>query len=174
MAAERVSVCQACGATIYPEHLDTGIAGYSGGQLMCPHCFAEAQKSADASGNPILTDDKDELSTIALLEEEKKASDDSSTATAMHGFSGDSFAAGADAILDESKYTRRLNPQAVAATRCRTFHAKLNAGAVAFMNDQINSWVDAHEDVVIKFASTDIGIFEGKKADPNLIVTLFY
>ncbi|MHC4093662.1 MAG: hypothetical protein ACYSVY_25895, partial [Planctomycetota bacterium] len=94
--------------------------------------------------------------------------------TAIHGFSGDTFATGGDALRDEAKYTRRLNPTVQTATRCRTFHTKLNDSAVAFMNDQINTWVDTNPDISIKFATSAIGIFEGKHSDPNLIVTVFY
>ncbi len=77
-------------------------------------------------------------------------------------------------ILDESKYSRSVNPSGQDATRCRTFHAKLNDSAVAFMNDQLNTWVDSHPDINIKFATSTIGIFEGKHKDPNLIITVFY
>jgi len=171
MAEQRVSACQSCGASIYPEHLDTGIAGYAGGRLLCPHCFAEHEKSHDSSADPLSVDENEEVSTIALLEEEKASGPGG---TAMHGFSGDSFASGGAAIVDESKYSRRLDPKAPTATRCRTFHTKLNEGAVAFMNDQINLWADSNPGITIKFATSAIGIFEGKKADPNLIVTVFY
>ena len=60
------------------------------------------------------------------------------------------------------------------ATRCRSFHAKLTDAALAHMNDQINEWVDEHDDIEIKFASSNIGVVEGKHADPHVIVTVFY
>ena len=60
------------------------------------------------------------------------------------------------------------------ATRCRTFHCKLNETAIAYMDRMVNEWVDKHEEIEIKFATSTIGIFEGKHADPNLIMTLFY
>jgi len=66
------------------------------------------------------------------------------------------------------------DPTLPTATRCRTFHSKLNEGAVAFMNDQINTWIDENPDLRIKFATSSIGVFEGKHADPNLILTIFY
>jgi len=172
MAEERVSSCQSCGATIYPEHLDTGIAGYAGGQLLCPHCFADANKAADASGDYSAQQDE-ELSPIAMGDEDDAAAA-SSGASAIHGFSGDAFGTAAADSVKDAKYARHLNPNASTATRCRTFHTKLNVGAVAFMNDQINTWVDANPDIVIKFSTSTIGVFEGKKADPNLILTVFY
>ncbi|MHC4064049.1 MAG: hypothetical protein ACYSUI_06050, partial [Planctomycetota bacterium] len=61
MAEQRVSACQACGASIYPEHMDTGIAGYSGGRLMCPHCFAADQKAHDSTGAPLSVAEEEQL-----------------------------------------------------------------------------------------------------------------
>ena len=43
-----------------------------------------------------------------------------------------------------------------------------------FMTDHINAWADRHPDVSIKFATSTVGVFEGKHPDPNLIVTVFY
>lgn len=176
MAETRVSACQSCGASIYPEHMDSGIAGYHGGKLLCPHCFADQQKAMDSTGTSLsIAPEDDELSPIALPDEDASEGTQgvSASHSSIHGFSGDVFS-GNQAKRDEGKYNRRLEPNAPAATRCRTFHSKLNEGAVAFMNDQINNWVDSEADVRIKFASSTIGVFEGKHADPNLIVTVFY
>lgn len=74
----------------------------------------------------------------------------------------------------DSSFRRALLKDAVTATRCRTFHAKLADGALAHLDEQINLWVDSHEDVQIKFATSTIGIVEGKHSDPHLIVTIFY
>ena len=177
MPETRVSACQSCGASIYPEHMDSGIAGYHGGKLLCPHCYADQQKGTDSTGAPLsMAAEDEELSPIALPDEDASEGTQgvAAASSSIYGFSGDTFSGGGKALRDESKYNRRLEPNAPAATRCRTFHAKLNEGAVAFMNDQINSWVDSEADIRIKFASSTIGIFEGKHADPNLIVTVFY
>ena len=42
------------------------------------------------------------------------------------------------------------------------------------MNRQINDWVDSSPDIAIKFAASTVGVFEGKKAEAALIVTVFY
>ena len=60
------------------------------------------------------------------------------------------------------------------ATRIRTFHAKLSEGAILHLDQQVNSWLDGHPDLEIKFASTTVGTWEGKHPEPNLILTIFY
>ena len=60
------------------------------------------------------------------------------------------------------------------ATRVRTFHIRLSDNAMNYLDDQINEWIDQHEDIEIKFVSTTVGIVEGKKAEPHLIVSVWY
>ena len=67
-----------------------------------------------------------------------------------------------------------MEPDKPGGTRCRIFHAKLNDGAIAFMSEQINEWLDTSTGIYVKTSTSTIGVFEGKHADPNLIVTLFY
>ena len=47
MKEEVTSVCEECGASVYKEHLDSGIARYEGGKLLCTHCVAEYERSHD-------------------------------------------------------------------------------------------------------------------------------
>ena len=42
------------------------------------------------------------------------------------------------------------------------------------MNDQINDWLDGNDKISVKTATSTIGMFEGKHAEPNLILTIFY
>ena len=63
---------------------------------------------------------------------------------------------------------------AAGATRMRIFHAKLSDGAVGHLDHQINDWLDQNPEIEIKFANTTVGVWEGKHAEPNLILTLFY
>ena len=74
----------------------------------------------------------------------------------------------------EAKFKRPLNPKGQNATRVRTFHAKLNDAAINYLNQQINEWVDNHEDVEIKFTNATIGVVEGKRSEPHLIITVWY
>jgi hypothetical protein len=177
MAGESVSSCQSCGATIYPEHLDSGIAGYIGGKLLCPHCYSERSKSAAHA--PISVSEEDEYEPIELMDDPSAGTSSVNLgsvagSTGIHGYSGDTLSSSATAMADEAKYTRKLQPGSPTAMRCRIFHSRLSPGALAYMYEQINTWVDSHEDVNIKFATSAIGVLEGKHSDSSLILTLFY
>jgi hypothetical protein len=169
MSEEPVQQCHACGATIYQEHLDTGIAGYFQGALLCLHCRQEKIKTSGAATAAV----EEELETIALVDDETAhgAHHASPPPPPPRKPSGEPqhAASSLDAGL-----RRELLSDGVAATRCRTFHAKLNEGAVAYMNRQVNEWADADDQIKIKFATSAIGVFEGKHSDPHLIVTVFY
>ncbi len=45
MSSEKTESCQGCGATVYPEHLETGIAKRVDGKLLCSHCVKEEETS---------------------------------------------------------------------------------------------------------------------------------
>jgi hypothetical protein len=135
MSAEAVTkICDQCGATVYPEHLEAHQAERIGGKLLCPHCLSERRSRMPGA-----------------------------TTVAHAG----GFAA-------ERNWRRALRPTTATATRCKTFHAKLNDASLGNLGDQISEWVDAQDDVEIKFASTAVGVVEGKHADQHLIVTIFY
>ena len=163
---EVTSICQGCGASVYKQHLDSGIARYEDGKLLCSHCVVDFEKShensTDAGFEPIEFDDEERPSD--RLSESSKHKIHGATTTTL----------GAVGAWDEARFKRRLNPESVGATRCRTFHCKLSGGAVDFMNAQVNDWLDQNPDIVIKFSNSCIGNFEGKHTEPNLIVTIFY
>jgi hypothetical protein len=87
------------------------------------------------------------------------------------------FGRGARASAGELRHDealkRPLNVSGQGATRTRTFHSKLNDAALAILDQSINEWVDSSE-IEIKCVSSCIGIFEGKKPEPHLIVTVCY
>jgi hypothetical protein len=170
MADETTRPCQQCGASIYTEHLDTGIAGYHAGKLLCPHCLEEAEAKADLSSGGG-ADGTGDLETIALIDEEEPGAPGKGESQ-IRSLGSETQVGGA--AFDEGGLKRQVRPDTAVATRCRTFHSKLNEGAVAFMNRQINEWTDENPDVSIKFATSTIGVFEGKKADPHIILTVFY
>jgi hypothetical protein len=167
MPEEQLRQCEACGASIYREHLDTGIAGYWKSQLLCAHCLQDKEKASGAFNGDGGGDD---LETIALADDEA-VKEAKPAATQVRAKSETQLGMG---TFDESGLSRPADPDHAHATRCRTFHAKLNDGAIAYMNREINEWIDGHEGIRIKFATSTIGIYEGKRADPHIIVTLFY
>jgi len=175
MSEKDIESCDSCGASVYPEHLESGKAGVVSGELRCPHCLAEYKKTHHTDEERVVGQstmkapgEGEELETVAIIED-----DESRSSHHVRTISSDTLAGGA-AAFDDGHFKRPLNSEAFGATRCRTFHAKLNDGAVAYMNNQVNEWSDANTDVTIKYATSTIGVWEGKKADPHLIVTIFY
>ena len=73
-----------------------------------------------------------------------------------------------------STLKRATNLTGQGATRVRTFHTKLTDGAFAFLDNQINEWVDENQDVEVKFCNTTIGVVEGKRSEPHIIMTVWY
>ena len=73
----------------------------------------------------------------------------------------------------EIKYARALNVDGSGATRCRIFHSKIAVASLSFMEKQINEWLDGDQ-IEIKQIGHVIGIMEGKRPEPNLMVVVWY
>lgn len=82
------------------------------------------------------------------------------------------FGAGLGAKTDK-QYKRPLNLTGQGATRCKVFHSRIADGPITYMEEQINEWLD-NNDVEVKYVSQTVGVWEGKKSEPNLIVSLWY
>ncbi len=166
MSDDIAGTCQECGASVYQQHLSSGIARNENDKLLCPHCVTELKRSGEAGGaddeifEPIELDSDDDETHVDMSHSRIRAA-----TTATLGSIGG---------WDDTRFNRQLDPRAVFSTRCRTFHSKLSEAALEFMNNQINEWIDKHDDLSIKFATSTIGTFEGKHSEPNLILTLFY
>lgn len=59
-------------------------------------------------------------------------------------------------------------------TAVKTFFTKLHAGAIDFLDEQISGWLQKNPDIVIKRTNTATGEVQGKKVEPNIIVTIWY
>lgn len=168
MRDEVTSTCEQCGASVYKQHVESGIARYEHGKLLCSHCIAEFEHEHDKDEvveayERIEFDDDDDRP-------DAPAADLSSSR--IHGASATTL--GVAGAWDDAKFKRPLSQDLAGATRCRTFHCKLSEAAVEFMNNQINEWLDHNDKIVVKFSNSTIGAFEGKHTEPNLIVTVFY
>lgn len=163
-----VKSCELCGASIYPEMLNEGKADRFGGQLLCPHCLRErregARELAPATAAALASANAEVAGSAVAAD----AGAPSRQVRFNAGITRDSAGA------DHHHYRRALDPRSAFATRCRTFHCKLSEASFAHLNHQVNEWVDAHDDVEVKFATSSVGILEGKHADPHLIITVFY
>lgn len=168
MTDDIASTCEECGASVYRAHLDSGIARYANGRLLCAHCATEYEKSRE--GKP-----DDEFAPIAFDDDDQpapRAAKADLSASRIHGATKATL--GVSGMWSDARFQRKLDPQSPNATRCRTFHAKLSEAAIDFMNNQINDWIDANPDIVIKYATSCIGPFEGKHTEQNLIITVYY
>ncbi len=168
MRDDVTSVCESCGASVYKQHIESGIARYENGKLLCSHCVVEYERAHDKNG---VIDDGFE--PIEFDEEERAGAPPADLSkTRIHKTSAATL--GVAALWDDSRFKRPLLLGPIGATRLRTFHCKLTGAAVDFMNNQINEWMDQNDKIIIKFATSTIGNFEGKHTEPNLIVTVFY
>jgi len=167
MTDDIASKCEECGASVYRAHLDSGIARYEKGRLLCVHCVGELDNvkkgNADDDFAPIAFDDDDDEPAPRTKTE---------AASKIHGATKATL--GVSGVWNDARFQRQLDPQSPGATRCRTFHSKLSAAAIEFMNNQINDWLDGNPDLFIKHATSCIGPFEGKHTEQNLIITIFY
>lgn len=59
-------------------------------------------------------------------------------------------------------------------TGVKTFFTKLHAGAIEFLDEQITTWLNNNPDITIKRTNTVVGDVQGKKSEPNIIVTVWY
>jgi hypothetical protein len=173
---DHVLVCARCGASVYKEHLDHKLAGFHAGELLCVHCMREhneaTQRSRSAPGQSGAWRAGDTGSSVAFgdkleLADEAPASAGGTTAGSMTG----SMAA---PPAEETPFARPLARSGVGASRCRTFHSKLSDEAVRHLDQQINEWLEQNPDIEIKFSTSTVGVWSGKHAEPNLIVTVFY
>ena len=59
-------------------------------------------------------------------------------------------------------------------TGVKTFFTKLHAGAMEFLDEQINAWLKQNPGITIKHTNTVTGEVQGKKNEPNIIITVWY
>jgi hypothetical protein len=59
-------------------------------------------------------------------------------------------------------------------TGVKTFFAKLHAGAIQFLDEQITKWLKDNPDISIKLTNMVTGEIQGKKTEPNIIITVWY
>ncbi|MFA6134154.1 MAG: hypothetical protein WC869_09095 [Phycisphaerae bacterium] len=59
------------------------------------------------------------------------------------------------------------------AVRCRLFHCKVAESSMEHLEDQINTWLD-DGDIDVKHVGHMVGTMEGKHAEPNIIVMVWY
>jgi hypothetical protein len=164
MSEEVTSPCAECGASVYKQHIVSGIARVEEGRLFCSHCLAEREKAEKAAFAPIEIDDCEDEASLDSAESMSGSKIHSATQSML----------GQSSAWDESRFNRPLDPKIAGGTRFRVFHSRLSEGAIDFMTGQINDWLEANKEIVVKFSNTVVGPFEGKHTEPNLVITVFY
>ena len=69
----------------------------------------------------------------------------------------------------EEKWSRTPNTTGSGAIHVKSFSCKLTEDALAYMDQTINEWLDAHPQYEVKFVSSSIGVMTGKLKEPALI-----
>jgi len=59
-------------------------------------------------------------------------------------------------------------------TNVKTFFTKLHAGAIDFLNEQINTWLEENPNIIVKRTNMVTGEIQGKKTEPNIIIVIWY
>jgi hypothetical protein len=59
-------------------------------------------------------------------------------------------------------------------TAVKTFFAKLHVGAIEFLDEQITNWLKSNPDITVRQTNTVVGEIQGKKTEPNIIITIWY
>jgi DNA-binding Lrp family transcriptional regulator len=59
-------------------------------------------------------------------------------------------------------------------TGVKTFFTKLHAGAMDFLDEIITKWLKDNPGISIKLTNVITGEIQGKKTEPNIIVTVWY
>ncbi|NLF32690.1 MAG: hypothetical protein GX591_17580 [Planctomycetes bacterium] len=72
-----------------------------------------------------------------------------------------------------TQFKRPVNVTGAGATRCRIFHSKISPVPMEYLEKLINEWIDS-SDIEVKFVSQSVGMLEGKRAEPALIVSVWY
>jgi hypothetical protein len=103
--------------------------------------------------------------TVALIEDMPAVAEDGKSKIRQAGASL--------GVHEKAAYRRALNVTGAGATRCRIFTAKIAPAPMDYMQKSINDWLD-QEDLEVKFVSQVVGVLEGKRSEPNLIVTIWY
>ena len=59
-------------------------------------------------------------------------------------------------------------------TGVKTFFTKLHGGAIEFLEEIISKWLKENPGVSIKLTNIITGEIQGKKTEPNIIITVWY
>ncbi len=71
------------------------------------------------------------------------------------------------------EWKRKTNVNGMGATHVKSFHCKLNAESVEYMDQQINQWLDEHPDYEVKLVTSTVGEWSGKVKEPAMVMNVW-
>ncbi len=81
---------------------------------------------------------------------------------------------GSEVKRHEDSWNRTPNTPGTGAIHVRSFRAKLSDDALAYLDQQINEWLDAHPQYEVKIVTTAIGEWSTKLGkEPGIIVNVW-
>jgi hypothetical protein len=136
--------------------------------------FDNSNSSDKNSGKPMpFNNDSDEPSTF-------NNSDDTSISHSPLNLGGSStidipkVKAAAETTGPAEKQPVGTTASTERITGVRTFFTKLHAGAIEFLDEQITDWLKNNPGITIKRTNAITGEIQGKKTEPNIIITVWY
>jgi hypothetical protein len=84
------------------------------------------------------------------------------------------FATSIGNVSHQDNFRRATTVSGHGAVRVRSFHGRLSDEGIVYMDSKINEWLDTHPDIEVKFATTTVGLYDGKIKEPALIVNIWY
>ncbi|HQY88989.1 MAG TPA: hypothetical protein PK402_10035 [Tepidisphaeraceae bacterium] len=114
------------------------------------------------------------------LDEDAIALVDEPTPGAPGSKAGDSFGGNRIKLLDAERvkvneqFKRTTNKTGTGSVRVRSFHCKYSDEGLRYMDNAINSWLDEHPDVEVKFVTSTVMTFEGKIREPALVLNVWF
>lgn len=76
-------------------------------------------------------------------------------------------------VSHAENWNRTPNTTGTGAIHVKSFHCKLTGDSLAFLDQQINEWLDANPEYEVKLVTTSVGIWTGKLKEPNLIINVW-
>jgi hypothetical protein len=79
-----------------------------------------------------------------------------------------------DRVKVVETFKRPTNRTGTGACRVRSFHCKYSDEGLRYLDNAINTWLDEHPDVEVKFVTPTVMTFEGKIREPALVLNVWY
>lgn len=74
---------------------------------------------------------------------------------------------------EDKGWNRTPNSPGTGAIHVKSFHCKLNAESLEFLDQQVNEWLDAHPQYEVKMVTSSVGDWTGKTREPNLVLQVW-